>query len=80
MTPAAIKKMRRLAQALTPEDLRALAIECKMPEAAIRQLPGLIDVLVTEHHEALLDRLELQINDVTKEIAASFANGFSRKS
>lgn len=32
-----------------------------MPEAANRQLPGLVDALITGHHDALLDRLELRI-------------------
>ena len=53
MTPATIKKMHRLAQSLTAEDLRALAIECKMLQVAIRQLPGLIDALISDHHDAL---------------------------
>ena len=70
MTPATIKKMRQLAKALTAEDLRALAIEVRMPEAASRQLPGLVDALITDHHDALLDRLELRINEVAKEITS----------
>ena len=69
MRPAATKKMRQLAKALTAEDLRTLANECKVPEAASRQLPGLIDALIADHHDALLDRLELRINEVAKEIA-----------
>ena len=70
MTPATMKKLRRLAMALTAEDLRELAIECKMLEAVSRQLPGLVDTLITDHHNAFLDRLELQINEVAKEIAS----------
>ena len=70
VTPAVQKKMRRLAQALTAEDLRALAVACKVQEAASRQLPGLIDALIEDHHDALLDRLELRINEAAKEITA----------
>ena len=33
------------------------------------QLPGMVDALVAEHHDALLDRLELRINEVAKEFA-----------
>ena len=46
------------------------AIACKVEDAASRQLPGLIDALITEHHDALLDRLELRINEVAKEIGS----------
>ena len=70
MTPVTIKKLRQLAKALTAEDLRALAIGCKMPEAASRQLPGLVDALIIDHHDALLDRLELRINEVAKQIVS----------
>ena len=70
MTPAVFKRMRQLAKALTAEDLRALAIACKMPEAASRQLPGLVDALIVDHHEALFDRLKLRINDLAKEIGS----------
>ena len=38
---------------------------------ARRQLPGLIDVLITEHHDALLDRLELRINEAAKDVQGS---------
>ena len=69
-TSAALKKMRRLAKALTAEDLRDLAIACKVQEAVSRQLPGLIDALISEHHNALLDLLELKINEVAKEIGS----------
>ena len=68
MTPAAKKKLLQLARALTAEDLRALAVELGMPEAHSRQLPGLIDALITDHHDTLLDLLELRINEVAKEI------------
>ena len=40
-----------------------------MPQTAIRQLPGLIDKLIADHHEAPLDWLELRINEVAKEAA-----------
>ena len=40
-----------------------------MPQTAIRQLPGLIDKLVADHHDVLLDRLELRIDEVAKKIA-----------
>ena len=40
------------------------------PHLASRQLPGLIDALIVEHHDALLDRLELRINEVAKEIGS----------
>ncbi len=69
VTPVVKKKMLRLAQALTAEDLRALAIACKVREAASRQLPGLMDSLIEDHHAALFDRLELRINEAAKEIA-----------
>ena len=42
-----------------------------MPEAATRQLPGLVDVLIIDHHDALLDRIELRINEMARAIAAS---------
>ena len=71
MTPAAVRRMRQLARALTAEDLRALAIECEMQEAASRQLPSLVDALIIDHHDAFLDRLELRINEVARAIAAS---------
>ena len=64
-----MKKIRKLANGLTDEDLRALAIDCKMPKATYRQLPGLVDALVADHHDALLDRLELRIHEVAKKIA-----------
>ena len=70
MTPVVLKKMRRLAKALTAEDLRDLAIACKVQDAASRQLPGLLDALALEHHDALLDLLKLRINEVAKEIAS----------
>ena len=70
MAAVVLKKMRWLAKALTAEDLRDLAIACKVQDAASRQLPGLIDALITEHHDALLDRLELRINEVAKEIGS----------
>ena len=70
MTAVVLKKMRRLAKALTAEDLRDLAIACKVQDAASRQLPELLDALALEHHEALLDLLELRINEVAKEIAS----------
>ncbi len=69
VTSATMKKLRKLANGLTAEDLRALAIDCKMPEAIHRQLPGLVNALVADHHDALLDRLELRINEVAKEAA-----------
>ena len=53
---------------LCAEDLRALAVEIGMPEARIRQIPGLVDALIADHHDALLDRLELRINEAAKEI------------
>ena len=40
-----------------------------MQKASSRQLPGLLEALITDHHDALLDRLELRINEVAKEIA-----------
>ena len=55
--------MSRLAMELTAEDLRALVIECKLREVASRQLPGLIDALIADHHDELLDRLDLQTNE-----------------
>ena len=58
MTPATRRKMLQLARALTAEDLRALAVEVGMPEAHSRQLPGLVDALIAEYHDALLDRFE----------------------
>ena len=70
MTPVAQRKMRRLAKALTGEHLRDLAIACKVHEAASRQLPSLVDALISNHHDALLDLLELKINEVAKEIAS----------
>ena len=70
MTPTVLKRMRRLARALTAEDLRDLAITCKVQDAASRQLSGMVDALIAEHHDALLDRLELRINEVAKEIAS----------
>ena len=70
MTPTVLKRMRWLARALTAEDLRDLAIACKVEDAASRQLPGLIDAFIKEHHDALLDRLELRINEVAKEIGS----------
>ena len=70
MTPTVLNRMRRLAKALTAEDLRDLAIACKVQDAFSRQLPGLVDALIVEHHDALLDRLELRINEVAKEIAS----------
>ena len=68
MTPMVLKRMRLLARALTAEDLRDLAIACKVEDAASRQLPGLIDALISDHHDALLDLLEVKINEVAKEI------------
>ena len=62
-----MKKMRKLANGLTAEDLRALAIECKMPEATYGQLPGLVDALIADYHDALLDQLELRINEVARD-------------
>ena len=70
MTPVAMKKMRQLTKALTAEDLRDLAIACKVQEAASRQLPGLVDALISDHHDALLDLLELKINEVAKKIGS----------
>ena len=70
LTPVAKKKMRQLAKALTAEDLRDLAIACKVQEAASRQLPGLVDALISGHHDALLDLLESKINEVAKDIAS----------
>ena len=74
MTPTVLKRMQWLARSLTAEDLRDLANACKEEDAASRQLPGLIDALIiTEHHDALLDRLdrlELRINEVAKEIGS----------
>ena len=70
MTPAVLRKMRQLAKALTAENLRDLAIACKVQEAASRQLPGLVDALISDHHDALLDLLELKINEVAKDIAS----------
>ena len=69
MTPDARRKVRRLANGLSPEDLRALAIECGMPQAERRQLPGLFDTLIADYHDALLDRLELRINEAAKAIS-----------
>ena len=66
MTPATKRKMLQLARALTAEDLRALAVEVGMPEARSRQLPGLVDALIAEHHDALLDLLELRINEAAQ--------------
>lgn len=63
------RKLRRLANALSPEDLRDLAIKIGIPQAYIRQLPGLIDTLVADHHDALLDHIELRINEVAIEAA-----------
>ena len=40
-----------------------------MLEAGSRQLPGLVDALIVDHHDALLDRIELRINEVAKETA-----------
>ena len=60
--------MRQLARALTAEDLRDLAIDLKLENAAARQLPGLIDALIVERHDALLDLIELRINEVAKAI------------
>lgn len=40
-----------------------------MPEATSRQPPSLIDALNADYHDALLDRLELRIDEVAKEIA-----------
>lgn len=68
MTPTIVKKMRRLAMGLTAEDLRDLAIASEIQAATTRQLPDLINVLIAEHHDALLDRLELRINEVAKEV------------
>ena len=62
--------MRQLAKGLTPEDLRSLAIECEIVEASYRQLPVLVDILIGDHHDALLDRLELRINEVAKDLVA----------
>ena len=70
MTPNILRKMRWLARALTAEDLRDLAIACKVQDAASRQSSGLIDALIVEHHDALLDRLELRINEIAKEIGS----------
>ena len=47
-----------------------LAIGCKMPQAVSRQLPGLVDTLIADHHDALLDLLELRINEAAKEIGS----------
>ena len=69
MTPATMKKMRKLANGLTDEDLRALATECKMPKATYRQLLGLVDALVADYHEAPLDRPKLRINEAAKKAA-----------
>ena len=71
MTPAAAKKLSQLARALTAEDLRALAVEVGMPEAHSRQLPGLVDALIADHHDALLDLLELRINEAAREVATA---------
>ena len=70
MTPMVLKRMRLLARALTAEDLRDLAIACKVEDAASRQLPGLIEALALGHQDALLDLLELRINEVAKEIGS----------
>ena len=70
MTPATRRKMLQLARSLTAEDLRALAIEAGMPEAHSRQLPGLVDALIADHHDALLDRIELRINEAAEEAAS----------
>ena len=47
-----------------------LAVECKMPQAAYCQLPGLAGALISDHHNAFLDRIELRINEAAKEAAA----------
>ncbi len=57
-------------EGLTAEDLRDLATAFKGQDAASRQLPGLVDVLALERHDALLDCLELRINEVAKEIGS----------
>ena len=71
VTPATRRKMLQLAKALTAEELRALAVEVGLPEAHSRQLPGLVDALITEHHDALLDQIELRINEAAEEIATA---------
>ena len=71
VTPTTRRKMLQLARALTAEDLRALAVEVGMPEAHSRQLPGLVDALIADHHDALLDLLEPRINEAAREIVTT---------
>ena len=37
-----------------------------MAEAHSRQLPGLVDALIADHHDVLLDLLELRINEAAR--------------
>ena len=41
-----------------------------MQDAHSRHLPGLVDALIADHHDALLDLLELRINEAAKHAAS----------
>ena len=70
MAPDIPRRIRQLTKALITEDLRDLAIACEVQYAASRKLPDLIDTLAKAHHDALLDRLELRINEVANDIGS----------
>ena len=54
--------------ALSAEDRRALAVEVGMPEVHSRQPLSLVDALIGKYHNALLDRIELRINEAAKDV------------